>query len=190
MNQNFSNNFWFVISCLYFFLPAYFTNMTPPFLAKKGFFKFLERRIDFGKKFLGKDIFGSHKTWRGVIFGILAGLFLVFLQSQLFRFNFFKKISLIDYSTINLVFFGILISGGTIFGDLLFAFIKRRLNLPPGAMFFPFDQINYIIGTFLFLNPFFKINLSVWLCLFILTPILHVLTTHIGFKLKLTKSKW
>ncbi len=183
-------NLKFIISCLYFFLPAYFTNMTPPILAKKNLFNFLAIRVDFGKKFLGNDIFGSHKTWRGVIFGLLVGILFSFFQKFLYQFSFFQKISLIDYSKINILLFGFLISGGALFGDLLFAFIKRRLKLQPGAIFFPFDQINYIIGASIFLTPIFKIKIEVWFLLLILTPILHILTTHIGFYLNLTKSKW
>ncbi len=182
----------FILSCLYFFLPAYFTNMTPPLLAKRGLFNFLDKPIDSGRKFLGRPIFGSHKTWRGVIFGIMVGILIASLQGYLYQFPFFKKLSsgVFDYDQVNIFVFGFLISSGTIFGDLFFAFIKRRLNLKPGARFFPFDQINYIFGAALFLNPFFKIDLKVWLTLLILTPLLHILTTQIGFRLGLTKSKW
>jgi CDP-2,3-bis-(O-geranylgeranyl)-sn-glycerol synthase len=164
--------------------------MTPPILAKKNLFNFLAKRVDFGKKFLGNDIFGSHKTWRGVIFGLLVGILFSFFQKFLYQFSFFQKISLIDYSKINILLFGFLISGGAIFGDLVFAFIKRRLKLAPGAIFFPFDQINYIIGASIFLTPVFEIKIEVWILLLILTPILHVITTHLGFYLNLTKSKW
>lgn len=181
-----------IISAIYFFLPAYFTNMTPPILAKKEVFKFLAKRVDFGKKFLGKEIFGAHKTWRGIVFGLIAGLGIAFLQKFLFNFSFFRKISIIDYAKINIFLFGLLISCGAIFGDLLFAFIKRRLNLKPGTPFFPFDQINYLIGAFCFLNffPGFKVEFKIWLILLFLNPILHPLVTHLGFWLELTKSKW
>lgn len=186
------HKFLFVISCLYFFLPAYFTNMTPPFLAKKRLFKSLEKRVDFGKKIFGKDIFGSHKTWRGVVFGLISGISIAFLQRALFNLDFFRKISLLNYAQINIFLFGILISSGAIFGDLLFAFIKRRLNLKPGTPFFPFDQLNYLIGAFCFLNLFSEIEVEfeVWLTLFILNPILHPLVTHLGFWLEMTNSKW
>jgi len=53
--------------------------------------------------------------------------------------------------------------------DLGSAFVKRRLNLQPGAMFMPWDQINYVIGNFIVLGPLLKLNLSVWYVLFIAT---------------------
>ena len=180
----------FILSCLYFFLPAYFANMAPALVAKRGIFNFLAKRVDFGKKFFGKEIFGSHKTWRGVISGIIVGCLVTLLQAWLYKFELVQKISLLDYSRINIFLLGLLLGSGAIFGDLLFAFIKRRLGLAPGARFFPFDQINYIIGAALFLTPFFKINPKVWITLLILTPILHILITQLGFKLRLTKSRW
>ncbi len=185
-------SFLFILASLYFFLPAYFANMTPAVLAKRNFFNFLAKRVDFGKKFLGKEIFGAHKTWRGVIFGIIMGVLIVGLQRYLYQFPVFKELSslIFDYGQGNIFLFGFLMSSGAVFGDLLFAFIKRRLNLEPGRRFFPFDQINYIIGAILFLTPFFKIDIKAWITLLILTPILHVLTTQIGFRFGLTKSKW
>jgi len=182
--------FKFILSCFYFFLPAYFTNMTPSLSAQAGILKFLAKPIDFGKKFKGFPILGSHKTWRGPILGPVAGILIVILQSQLYKFPFIKEISLLDYGQINIFLFGFLISLGAVCGDLCFAFIKRRLKLEPGARFLPFDQINYVIGAALFLAPFFEISIKVWIILFILTPLLHVIATQIGFILGLSRSKW
>ena len=129
-------NWQFILSCLYFFLPAYFTNMTPPLAKKAGILKFLERPVDFGKNFLARPILGSHKTWRGAILGIIIGILVVKFQILVYRFPLIKEISFFDYSKINFLVFGFLISGGAVFGDLLFAFIKRRLNFPPGLPFY------------------------------------------------------
>ena len=180
----------FVLSCFYFFLPAYFTNMTPPLSKKAGILKFLERPADFNKNFLGQPILGSHKTWRGAILGIIVGIFFVKFQVWLYRVPLIKEISFFDYSKINFLVFGFLISGGAVFGDLLFAFIKRRLRLKPGTPFLPFDQTNYVVGAFLFLIPFLKIDIFVWITIFILTFFLHIIFNRIGYFLKLHPAKW
>ena len=194
MNFQFSEasifNFQFILSCLYFFLPAYFTNMTPPLARKAGVLKFLEKPIDFGKNFFSQPLLGSHKTWRGAILGIIVGTSVVKFQVWLYRFHFIKEISFFDYYKINFLVFGFLISGGAVFGDLLFAFIKRRLRLKPGTRFLPFDQINYVIGAFLFLTPFFKIDVRIWLTIFILTFFLHIIVNRLGYLLGLYKAKW
>ncbi|MDI6591916.1 MAG: CDP-archaeol synthase [Patescibacteria group bacterium] len=182
--------FQFILSCLYFFSPAYFVNMTPPLIKRVGLFNFLDKPVDFNRKFKGAPILGSHKTWRGVIFGILMGFLIVFLQAWLYPFSAIQKISLLDYSQINIFIFGFLISLGAVFGDLIFAFIKRRLKLEPGARFLPFDQTNYVIGAFIFLQPILKLNPSIWFTIFISTFFLHLIFNRVGYWLRLHKNKW
>lgn len=180
----------FVLSCLYFFLPAYFANMTPPLIKKAKLFSFLNREVDFGKKFLGQPIFGKHKSWRGVILGILVGMVTALLQLRLYQFSAVQKISLFDYQKINILLFGFLISAGAVFGDLLFAFIKRRLKMEPGVRFIPFDQTNYVIGAAIFLTPYLKIDILVWVAIFILTFLLHIIFNRLGYYLKLHRARW
>lgn len=181
---------YYILSCLYFYLPAYFTNMAPPILKKLGVLNSLYAPIDFGKTFRGKPIFGGHKTWRGLILGTLVGMSVVWLQFFLYKFPFFQEISFLDYSKINILFFGFLISFGAVFGDILFSFFKRRLNLRPGQRWLPFDQIDYIIGSFLFLTPFFDIFPAIWIVLLFFTFFLHIIVNRIGYYLKISESKW
>jgi CDP-2,3-bis-(O-geranylgeranyl)-sn-glycerol synthase len=183
-------DFQFVISCLYFFLPAYFANMTPPIAKRLGVLKSLARPLDFDKKFFGKPILGSHKTWRGAILAFFVGFLTALIQRFLFNFELFKKLSIIDYSKINIFLFAFLISFGAIFGDLMFAFIKRRIGLKPGAPFIPFDQINYVLGSFLFLQPYLNLNLKIWLTILILTFFLHIIFNRLGYHLKIHSAKW
>jgi CDP-2,3-bis-(O-geranylgeranyl)-sn-glycerol synthase len=180
----------YILACLYFFLPAYFVNMTPPLARKANLFNFLDKNIDFGKKFLGQPILGSHKSWRGAILGIGVGFFVALIQKYLYQFPAIQSISLLNYEEINIFLFGFLISAGAVFGDLFFAFIKRRLKMEPGARFIPFDQTNYVIGSAIFLTAISKIEIMIWLTLFILTFLLHIIANRIGYHLKLNRAKW
>jgi len=180
----------YILSCLYFFLPAYFTNMTPPLIRKARIFTFLDKPIDFNKKFLGQPIFGKNKSWRGLIFGITVGILVALIQRSLYQFPTVKKISFLDYFEINILAFGFLISAGAVFGDLLFAFIKRRLKMEPGTKFIPWDQTNYVIGAGLFLTPFFKIDILIWITIFILTFLLHIIVNRLGCYLRVHQAKW
>lgn len=177
----------FFLSCLYFFLPAYLANMTPPLVWK---FNFLAVPVDFGRSFQGKRILGSHKTWRGVVCGLLVGILATYSQLWLYQFPFIQEISLFDYSQINILLFGSLLSGGAIFGDLLFSFFKRRINFPPGQRWLPFDQTDYVIGAYLFLIPFLVLDIKVWLTLFMATFFLHIAFNRLGYWLGLHNSKW
>jgi len=183
-------NLQFLLSCFYFFLPAYFTNMTPPLIRRVGLFNFLDKPVDFGRKFKGQPILGKNKSWRGVISGPIIGILAAGLQLWLYRFSFIKEISFFNYLEINILAFGFLISTGAVFGDLLFAFIKRRLKMEPGQRFIPFDQTNYVIGAALFLTPFLKINILIWITIFLLTFFLHLIFNRIGYLLGLHKNKW
>lgn len=161
----------------------------------------LEIPVDFGKKIKGYPIFGAHKTWRGLICGTVAGIIVVWLQVWLYQFPFVQEISILDYTAINFrgegikgrwmasTFFGLLISFGAVFGDLLFAFFKRRQEIPPGKPWIPFDQINYVVGAFLFLNPFLEIEISYWLGILVLTFLLHLTFNYVGYRLGLSRAK-
>jgi len=183
----------FILSCFYFFLPAYFANMIPSLSATLGVFKFLGKPIDANKEFHGKPILGNHKTWRGPVLGSLAGVSVAFFQKWLFNnCPLAQSISLVNYQEINVWLFSLLMVFGAIFGDLFFASVKRRLDLKPGARFMPFDQINYVLGSAVFLTVFsdIQINYSVWLTLLITTFFLHIAATQIGFRMGLSKSQW
>lgn len=183
----------FILACTYFFLPAYFTNMVPSLLATAGWFEWLAKPVDFGKKIRNSPILGDHKTWRGNILGPLVGISIALFQGWLFKtYSVIREISFFNYQQVNLLMFGVIISLGTICGDNFFSFIKRRLKLKPGARFFPFDQTNYVIGSFIFLSLFsnIQIGINVWITLSIISILLHISSTQIGFALGLSKSKW
>lgn len=181
-----------IFSRLYFFLPAYVANMTPPLAKKVGILKCLDKPVDGNKKINDIRIFGSHKTWRGVVLEIVNGIIVVYLQRYLYQFPFFETHSLINYTKENILLLGFLLSSGAIIGDLISAFIKRRLKLKPGARFMPFDQVNYVIGAFILLSLLPEINLRIysWLILLFLTFFLHIGINLMGYYLGLHQAKW
>ncbi|MFH1657635.1 MAG: CDP-archaeol synthase [bacterium] len=177
----------FLISCVYFFLPAYFTNMAPPLA---GRINILAIPVDFGKKLGGKPILGSHKTWRGVLFGLMTGISVAYCQLWLYQLPVIRKISFFDYSEVNILALGFLLSAGVLFGDMLFSFFKRRLNLIPGQPWLPFDQIDYVVGAFLFLTPYLALDITIWLTIFVLSFFLHIIFNRLGYWIGLHNSKW
>jgi len=89
-----------------------------------------------------------------VICALAVGTGIALLQWWLYKFHWFEELSLLDYKSVNLWAFSLLLSGGVVIGDLVAAFIKRRLNLAPGASFMPWDQTNYVIGSYVLLEPY------------------------------------
>lgn len=183
--------FSFVFSCLYFFLPIYLANMTPPLVANFSFLRKFNAPVDFGLRLRSHYLLGDHKTWRGVICAIIVGILTILVQGWLeSNFVLFQKISLVDYSDFNLFSLGILMSAGAMAGDLGAAFIKRRIGLKPGESFIPWDQTNYVIGGFIFLQPYVHFSWQVWAILFVSTFFLHVLINRWGYMLGIHKAKW
>lgn len=180
----------FIISCIYFFIPAYAANMTPPLVRNIPALSFLDVPVDFGRKLGNARIFGGHKTWRGVITSAIVGIVVVFLQKWFYQFKWAAEVSLVNYQAINIWLFAFLMVGGAIAGDLVAAFIKRRLHLEPGAPFMPWDQTNYVLGCFVLMEPYLKLNIDVWITLFFLTFFLHLLFNRLGYELGWHKAKW
>lgn len=179
----------YIAVVFYFFWPAYIANAIPPLLQKVSF---LDKPIDNNKKLWGMPILGSHKTWRGLVAELLAcSLFtqLFFIINSYYRLNIYESLGF-NYSQFNGLIFGLWLGLGIAFGDISFAFIKRRLRLRPGFPFVPFDQTNYVLGAGLFLEPMLHLGLTFWLTLFVLTFIVHIVFNRIGYNLGLHKAKW
>lgn len=179
----------FIIQCLYFILPTGIANMTPVFVRRH--FKFLDIPLDFGKSFRGKRIFGDHKTLRGIIFGSLAGIIIAFIQTILYnKFALFKEISIIPYDQHNFVLLGFLMGFGAMLGDLIKSFFKRQVGRKPGEKFFPFDQLDFLLGSLLLTSIVFRPSWKVIVFLIIIIPLFHIGLNRIGYLIKIQKTKW
>ena len=90
---------------------------------------------------------------------------------------------------------------GALVGDLIGSFIKRRFKKERGAKFPLIDQLDFLVGAFLFsaldiwtliMYPTFTF-LFIWpLVIFdlVVTVAIHRLANIIAFKLKLKKEPW
>jgi len=160
-----------VFEAITFIFPAYCANAVPV-LAGGG------RPMDFGRKFLdGKPILGKNKTFRGFLFGLVVGTGVGLAESAVFGYP---------------ALFGLLLSIGALLGDLTGAFVKRRLELEPGALLPVVDQVDFVVGAVLFSLPISLQSLT-WelaLAVFLLTPPIHLLTNFVAYKLGLKTNPW
>ncbi|MFH2027903.1 MAG: CDP-2,3-bis-(O-geranylgeranyl)-sn-glycerol synthase [Nanoarchaeota archaeon] len=176
---------FFILKCLYFMLPAYFANMAPVLV--KDFFKLLNFPIDFNKNFFNKPIFGKNKTYRGLIFAVIFGIITSYMQHILTNFRFFDSLTFMDYS--NWLIIGFLLGLGAILGDLVESYFKRRVDIRPGDPFIPWDQLDFVIGSLLLVSIIFRPTLKISAVIVIFSFVLHIVINHIGFHLKLKKTK-
>ncbi|MBW2996465.1 CDP-archaeol synthase [Candidatus Woesearchaeota archaeon] len=168
----------FILQCVYLMLPAYFANMAPVFVKKIKLFD----------KPISKELLGSHKTWRGLVFGIIAGIILAYVQFILQEYEFFFNLGFIDYY--NWLGIGFLLGAGALIGDAVKSFFKRRAGVKPGGKFIPWDQIDYSLGSLLFISVIFMPSWQIVVAVIIINFILHVIVNHLAYYLKITDVKW
>jgi CDP-2,3-bis-(O-geranylgeranyl)-sn-glycerol synthase len=174
-----------VIFALWFFLPAGIANASPIFAAK--FISKWNAPIDCGKKYRGKRILGDHKTWRGLVVGIIMATLILWLQQILVRhYGWAQTITAkVDYRTLPTFILGPIFGIGALGGDAIESFFKRQLNRPPGTGWFPFDQTDYIIGGAIASSPFVQLSIEQFVILLLIWLLLHVVASYIGFLLGL-----
>jgi len=158
-----------IIEALKFIFPAYCANAIPV-ITGGGY------PIDFGKKFFdGKPILGKNKTFRGFFSGLIIGTAVGLLESMFFGYP---------------IPFGFLLSSGALSGDLVGAFLKRRLGLAPGDLLPVIDQVDFIIGAILFSLPLQVLDLNLAMTVLIITPPIHLLTNFAAYKIGLKSNPW
>lgn len=174
-----------LIFIIWFFLPAGFANMAPIFAAKMPLLRKYNAPIDGHRNIGSKRILGDHKTWRGLIAGVVVG-FLAFLIFQYIA-NIWSPLGLImgDSYLALPVYFGALMGFGALVGDSIKSFFKRQIGIKSGKSWLPFDQIDYIVGSIIISIPL--IALTAWQCLGAIAIwfSLHVLVSYLGYLCKL-----
>lgn len=171
------------IQVLWLLFPAGFANMAP-LLAKKLFPRW-NTPVDLNKLWNGYEIFGSHKTYRGLLCGGLTGFFIFYLQQRLYISNpTCKSWSLFNYETTT-VFFGFWMGLCALLGDLIKSFCKRRAHIAPGQPWIPFDQIDWIIGALLSVTLIFLPKFEIIVSSLTLGIVLHLIIRRIAFALGL-----
>lgn len=158
-----------ITSVLLFIGPSYVANAAP-LLFGGG------RTLDGGRVLCdGQPIFGAHKTVRGVVAGILAGTVIGLCES------------LVDS---RLAIAGLMIAVGAVLGDLLGAFVKRRLGVEPGRAFPILDQLDFVLGSLVFGYAFFPIGPYSVILFVVVTPPIHLATNYGAYLLGIKKTHW
>ncbi len=170
----------FIVSSLWFILPAYFANAAPVCL------KALKHThpIDSGRMFSDKrPILGKGKTWEGFLFAIFIGCIVGAFQTQ---FN--SKIPHIEiFMTLELAF---ILSLGAMMGDTIASFFKRRLGKKRGESMFLLDQLDFVIAALVFASAVVVVPIYMWVILSIITPLSNYMSNFIAYKLKLKDVWW
>lgn len=172
-----------ILQAIYLMLPAYVANMSPVFLRQLSF---LGGPVDFGHSLGGRRIFGDHKTIRGVVSGVIFGIIIVWLQKYFSSAG--APLAILpygDFSTTDVLLYGLALGGGALGGDLIKSFFKRRFGVEPGKSWPPFDQIDSAIGALVALSPLYIPSLKLVAIIVVVSGLLSVSTNIIGYGLGL-----
>jgi len=173
---------------LWFFAPAGFANLAAFLAGKIKILKRFNYPVDCHKKFRGKRILGNHKTFRGFVAAIVVGIIVCSIQVWLYWSTLLiPQLVWLNYTHINPVILGSLLGFGALFGDSVKSFFKRLKGIQPGRSWFPFDQIDYIVGGVAFSLLYIRLPFTDYIILFIVWSLLHPLTTFIGYLFKLRR---
>jgi CDP-2,3-bis-(O-geranylgeranyl)-sn-glycerol synthase len=177
---------------LWFFLPAYVAN--PMAVVFGG-----GRPIDFGRRLSdGERIFGDGKTWRGLVGGTVSGAILGLLLSL--PFQWFAPSSSWSFGSPAVALgASAVLAFGALLGDLVGAFVKRRMHLPRGAKASGLDQYDFVIGGLLvsLLIPGWSVPrffsgdaLFGLVAIIVITPALHRAVNLVGYRMGRKHEPW
>lgn len=95
--------------------------------------------IDHGRLYRdGNRLFGDGKTYEGLVTGLIAGSSVAVIESTFTSYPIEWAIT------------GSFMAAGALLGDLFGAFIKRRLGMKRGAPAPLLDQLDFVLGAYLF----------------------------------------
>lgn len=153
--------------------------------------------VDFGKSLKsGTRILGDGKTWRGLAGGTASGTLLGFILIVIGSFGGYDGFGQLPRAF--LIVFAL--SFGSLLGDMLGSFIKRRLDRKRGAKTPFLDQYDFLIGAYAMViivdwNWFYShfISGNAFLALatvLVVTPLLHRGMNILGYKMGKKKEPW
>jgi CDP-2,3-bis-(O-geranylgeranyl)-sn-glycerol synthase len=175
-----------VLRVLYFFAPAYLGNMAPALVTR--WFNVLAVPIDGGRTLGGRPILGDHKTWRGLLAGIVVGALAFEAQWLAYEAGLARRLALLDYSAHPLLP-GALMGLGAGVGDAVKSFFKRRVGIAPGRSWLVFDQLDFLVAAYLFVSVVYAPPLLLTLACVPVILAGHVAITTLGYWLGL-KEAW
>ena len=178
-----------IFSALWFFLPAGVANGIPVIAAQLPGLRRFTTPLDFDKTYKGQRIFGANKTWRGLIAGIVVATLVIAFQKYMFtRYLWALEWAWFDYRPSSVWLLGPLFASGALLADALESFFKRQRGIPPGKSWFPFDQIDYIIGGCLLSLLVVQLSIGKYVLVLVVWFGMHLVSSYLAYLCGLKKA--
>lgn len=136
---------YLLMQVVWFLVPAGMANLVPPIAAK--LLPRWQTPMDFGVHLRGRQLFGSHKTVRGLVTGVMLGSVIHQIQVlAALRYEWLWNLA-IDPAFYQRWWLGAWLGFTALSGDAIKSLFKRQAGIDPGKPWLPWDKIDWIIGT-------------------------------------------
>jgi CDP-2,3-bis-(O-geranylgeranyl)-sn-glycerol synthase len=167
-----------IVELMVLIAPAYLANMAPPFL-----------RFWHGPNpAISRAWLGEHKTVGGFVVGTLAGVLAAF---------FLSKASLPILPNLanqpivkHWFWFGSSLGFFALLGDSIKSFIKRRLNIRPGAPWVPFDQLDFVVAAILVVSCWVEISWIEAVIVLAISFLGDLIVNQLSYRLGIKRTPW
>lgn len=176
-----------LLFALWFLWPAGVATLIPVLAAITPGLKRFDQPIDGGRQFRGRRLLGANKTWRGLVTATLLGTLWFVVQVYLYeQSSFIRSFSEFNYTQLS-IWIGVGLSAGAIIGDAVGSFAKRQLDIAPGKAWFPYDQLDFIVGGLVLSLPFILLPWGYYLLMPAVWLVVHLTFGYLGYLLHLQK---
>lgn len=172
-----------LVEAVWLVLPAYAANGLAPLARGK-------RMVDGGRKLWGQPIFGTGKTWEGLLLGTCMGGVIGLVQQLAYPYLPWSASPVLLQLAPMTWLLGLFLGLGAMLGDMAGAFVKRRLQMPRGQSAPIMDQLDFIAGSLVLASLLAPIRLEWVILLAVMTPFLHLTANIIAYMVKLKKEPW
>jgi len=167
---------------LVFILPAYLANAAPV-LFRTGRSKTpMDMRMRF---YDSRRILGEGKTWVGFFTGVVTGTVVGYLTWILGLLNIYPTM---DQHMI----VAFMLSLGTMTGDVIGSFLKRRLAMRKGRPLWLLDQLSFYVVAMVFILPWrpAALDVAMFIVLGAVTALVHYYANVLAYKAGLKRVPW
>jgi CDP-2,3-bis-(O-geranylgeranyl)-sn-glycerol synthase len=162
-----------LLELVYFMLPAYVANMSPPFTR---FWRGWNAPIN-------RKLLGDHKTVIGFALGFAMGVLTAYVQS---RIDWERSL----WPGSSWLSVGIAMGFGAMAGDSAKSFFKRRIGITPGKPWIPWDQLDFPIGALLLVWPLASLGWLDAAIILVFTFVADIAVNHVSYWLRIRETKW
>lgn len=104
-----------------------------------------------GNSPISKHWLGANKTWASYYAGPMGAMLAILIQRQFDGVN--AAVGLFDYRSRRAWLVGLALGLGAVIGDHTKSFLKRRIGIPPGGPWWPYDQLDFVAGSLVAVLP-------------------------------------